>query len=162
MSDVPIPPGQDAQDSDRVIGYLLRWAQHAWQLALDDALRPLGIGAAGFGVLRLIERTPGSSGAALAAESMYSPQATHQILVALEARGIVQRQVDPDDARRRLASLTPHGNVVLAQAHARAVCLEERMTAGLTDAQYHQFRTWLVGAAQALATVPTDPTAVLD
>jgi DNA-binding MarR family transcriptional regulator len=143
----PAPP----DEPERLIGYLLRRAQHAWQVALDDALRPLGISAAGFAVLRLIEQTPGSSGAALAAASMYRPQATQQVLVNLEAAGLVERRPDPHDARRRLAHLTARGSEVIAEAYGRASGLEDRITAGLSDAEFEQFRTWLLQAASALA-----------
>lgn len=148
---MPPSPGQPFPDTDRLIGYLLRRAQHAWQRALDEALRPLGITAAGFGVLRLIGQTPDSSGAALAATSMYSPQATQQILVTLEAAGLVERHADPSDARRRLTCLTARGTETLTQAYEHASALESRMTSGLTQPEHHQFRTWLLQAANAVA-----------
>jgi DNA-binding MarR family transcriptional regulator len=157
MSGVPIPPGQHGQhprEPDRLIGYLLRHAQHAWQLALDDALRPLGISGAGFGVLRMIQQSPGSSGAALAAESIYSPQATQQLLVTLEGAGLVERRADPSDARRRLAYLTEKGSDVLTEAYRRASELEERMTAGLSEAEFRQFRSWLLQAARTVTPQP--------
>jgi DNA-binding MarR family transcriptional regulator len=151
---VPTPPDRQPDRPDRLIGYLLRHAQHAWQLALDDALRPLGISGAGFGVLRMIQQQPGSSGAALAAESIYSPQATQQILVTLEAAGLVERRADPHDGRRRLAYLSGRGSDVLTEAYRRASGLEERMTAGLSEAEFHQFRAWLQQAARAVTPPP--------
>lgn len=158
MSGVPTPHGQHSQhgerahlrEPDRLIGYLLRQAQHAWRLALDDALRPLGIGAAAFSLLRLIDQVPGSSGAALAAESMYRPQATQQILVTLESAGLVERRADPRDARRLLAHLTASGRAVLADAYARASELEARMTADFSEAEFRQFQAWLLQVAQAV------------
>lgn len=151
---MPTAPDPDDDGSERLIGYLLRRSQHAWQRALDETLRPLGISAAGFGVLRLIETSPASSGAALAAGSLYTPQATQQLLVSLEAAGFVKRTPDATDARRLLAHLTPRGREALAEASRRASELEARMTAGLSDAEHLRFREWLIQAADALGGSP--------
>jgi DNA-binding MarR family transcriptional regulator len=156
MRSVPTAIGEGFRGPDGRLGYLLRQAQHALWLALEDALHPLGITAAGFGVLRLVEVEPGSSGADLAFDSMYRPQATHEMLVALEAGGLIERLPDPRDKRRRLVYLTPRGAEVLAEAHRRAIALEERMMSGLTETERSTFRTWLVRAAAALRPVPAD------
>lgn len=151
---VPTAIGEGFRGPDGRLGYLLRQAQHALWLALEDALRPLGISAAGFGVLRLVEVEPGSSGADLAFDSMYRPQATHEMLVALEAGGLIERLADPRDKRRRLVYLTPRGAKVLAEAHRRAIAIEERMMSGLSQAERRKFRTWLAHAAAALNPMP--------
>jgi DNA-binding MarR family transcriptional regulator len=151
---VPTAIGEGFRGPDGRLGYLLRQAQHALWLALEDALRPLGISAAGFGVLRLVEVEPGSSGADLAFDSMYRPQATHEVLVALEAGGLIERLADPRDKRRRLVYLTPRGATVLAEAHRRAIAIEERMMSGLTQAERRKLHTWLANAAAALNPMP--------
>lgn len=156
MRSVPTAIGEGFRGPDGRLGYLLRQAQHALWLTLEDALHPLGITAAGFGVLRLVEVEPGSSGADLAFDSMYRPQATHEMLVALEADGLIERLPDPRDKRRRLVYLTPRGAEVLAEAHRRAIAIEERMMSGLTETERSTFRTWLVRAAAALRPVPAD------
>lgn len=151
---MPTAIGEGFRGPDGRLGYLLRQAQHALWLALEDALRPLGISAAGFGVLRLVEVEPGSSGADLAFDSMYRPQATHEVLVALEAGGLIERLVDPRDKRRRLVYLTPRGATVLAEAHRRAIAIEERMMSGMTQAERRKLLTWLANAAVALNPMP--------
>jgi DNA-binding MarR family transcriptional regulator len=151
---VPTAIGEGFRGPDGRLGYLLRQAQHALWLALEDALRPLGISAAGFGVLRLVEVEPGSSGADLAFDSMYRPQATHEVLVALEAGGLIERLADPRDKRRRLVYLTPRGAEVLAEAHRRAITIEERMMSGMTQAERRKLLTWLANAAVALNPMP--------
>jgi DNA-binding MarR family transcriptional regulator len=151
---VPTAIGEGFRGPDGRLGYLLRQAQHALWLALEDALRPLGISAAGFGVLRLVEVEPGSSGADLAFDSMYRPQATHEVLVALETAGLIERLADPRDKRRRLVYLTPRGAEVLAEAHRRAIAIEERMMSGMTPAERRKLLTWLANAAVALNPMP--------
>jgi DNA-binding MarR family transcriptional regulator len=39
-------------------------------------------------------------------------------LAALEGAGLVRRSLDPDDARRRVLTVTPHGRSTLTDAHA--------------------------------------------
>ena len=110
-------------------------------------MQPLGITASQFGVLRLAELQPGATGADLAHDSMYSPQSTHQMLVTLEAAGLIERRSDPSDRRLRRVYTTPAGARTLAEAHRRAIAIEERMLTGLNADQRHEFSSWLVQAA---------------
>jgi len=110
-------------------------------------MEPLGITASQFGVLRLVEVRPGASGADLAHDSMYSPQSTHQMLVSLETAGLIERRGDPTDRRLRRVYITAAGAETLAEAHRRAIAIEERMVTGLNEQQRHDFSSWLVRAA---------------
>jgi len=110
-------------------------------------MEPLGITASQFGVLRLVELQPGATGAELAHDSMYSPQSTHQMLVTLDSAGLVERRRDPTDRRVRRVYITPAGARTLAEAHLRAIEIEERMVTGLSDDQRRAFSSWLVQAA---------------
>jgi DNA-binding MarR family transcriptional regulator len=151
--------GQGFRGPDGRLGYLLRQAQHALWIRLEDAFRPLGITAAQFGVLRLVEVQPGASGAELAHASMHSPQSTQEMIVSLEAAGLVERRPDPKDRRLRRVNLTPAGAAVLAEAHRKAIALEERMTEGLSERERREFRQYLVDAAAALCR--TDPASIV-
>jgi DNA-binding MarR family transcriptional regulator len=137
----------DFRGPDGRLGYLLRQAQHALWIALEAAMEPLGITASQFGVLRLVEIQPGASGADLAHDSMYSPQSTHQMLVTLETAGLIERRRDPDDGRLRRVYITAAGARTLAEAHRRAIAVEQRMVTGLSEQQRHDFSSWLVRAA---------------
>ncbi|HEY1519340.1 MAG TPA: MarR family transcriptional regulator [Solirubrobacteraceae bacterium] len=144
---MPTPLGMGFRGPDGRLGYLLRQAQHALWIALEAAVEPLGITASQFGVLRLVEVEPGASGADLAHDSMYSPQSTHQMLVTLEAAGLIERRRDPNDRRLRRVYITAAGACTLTEAHRRAVAIEERMVTGLNEQQRHDFSSWLVHAA---------------
>jgi MarR family transcriptional regulator, transcriptional regulator for hemolysin len=80
---------------------------------------------------------------------------THQMLVDLEADGLIERRDAPRDKRRRLVHLTPRGAEVLTEAHRRAIALEERMMSGLSEAEQCKFGAWLVPASVALSQEPT-------
>ncbi len=144
---MPTPLGVDFRGPDGRLGYLLRQAQHALWIALESALSPLGITASQFGVLRLVEVQPGATGADLAQDSMYSPQSTHQMLMTLQAAGLIERRRDPADRRLRRVYITHAGAQTLVEAHRRAITIEDRMMEGLNDHQRYDFKSWLVRAA---------------
>lgn len=153
---MPTPLGVGFRGPDGRLGYLLRQAQHALWIALEAVMEPLGITASQFGVLRLVELQPGATGADLAHDSMHSPQSTHQMLVTLEAAGLIQRHPDPNDRRLRRVNITAAGQRTLVEAHRRAIAIEERMVTGLTNDQRREFSSWLVrAAAQASGPPPT-------
>jgi DNA-binding MarR family transcriptional regulator len=149
--EMPVVIGEDYRGPDGRLGYLLRQAQQALWIALEAELRPLGISASQFGVLRLVDVEPGATGADLAFTSMFSPQSTQEILVVLEAAGLVERRCDENDGRVRRTFLTKKGARVLAKAHVRAIALEERMVAELSIRQGHELKKALVQIAKALA-----------
>jgi DNA-binding MarR family transcriptional regulator len=147
---MPAAIGEDYRGPDGRLGYLMRQAQQALWISLEAELRPLGISASQFGVLRLVDVEPGATGADLAYTSMFSPQSTQEILVVLEAAGLVERRCDDRDGRIRRTFLTKKGARVLAKAHARAIALEERMVAGMSPRQRQVLKKALVQIAQAL------------
>jgi DNA-binding MarR family transcriptional regulator len=147
---MPAAIGEDYRGPDGRLGYLMRQAQQALWIALEAELRPLGISASQFGVLRLVEVEPGATGADLAYTSMFSPQSTQEILVVLESAGLIERRFDDRDGRIRRTFLTKEGARILKNAHVRAIALEERMVVGLSRRQSQDFKNALVHVAQAL------------
>ncbi|HEY5265966.1 MAG TPA: MarR family transcriptional regulator [Acidimicrobiales bacterium] len=148
---MPTSIGEDYRGPDGRLGYLMRQAQQALWVALESALRPLGITASQFGVLRLVEVEPGATGAELAYTSMFSPQATQEILVVLDAAGLIDRKSDNRDRRVRRTYLTKKGARILGEAHALAILLEERMVSGMSKRQSQDLKKALVNVARALA-----------
>ncbi|MEZ0367220.1 MarR family winged helix-turn-helix transcriptional regulator [Mycobacterium sp. pUA109] len=68
--------------------------------------------------LARLDRGGPATAADLARIEQISPQAVRVTLAALESRGLVRREDDPDDGRRQVMSLTPSG--VDYVRHARA------------------------------------------
>ena len=57
---------------------------------------------------RIVEDGP-ISNAALAAGEYMRPQSTHEVVLLLERRGLVERRPDPADGRKLLIEVTPSG-----------------------------------------------------
>ena len=116
---------------------------------LDDSFlgsgRPLGpsrllfeIGPAGAGVLDLRER--------LGLDSGYLSRLLRQ----LESEGIVEVTADPDDARRRVGTLTAHGLGEWSALDRKSDELAERLVAPLSDRQRQQLGEALATADRLL------------
>jgi DNA-binding MarR family transcriptional regulator len=93
---------------------------------LDGALKPFGITFARYEVLRLLSFS--SSGSLplskIGERLMVHPTSVTNVIDRLVADGLVDRNVDPSDRRRALASLTPAGRTVLEEATEALVLLD--------------------------------------
>ena len=90
-----------AQDLRVVFSRLRRRLQ---ALATDDDLTPSQTA-----VLTRLWKQGASSTSALASDEGVRPQSMATIVAALELRGLIQREPDPDDGRRQVITLTKQG-----------------------------------------------------
>jgi DNA-binding MarR family transcriptional regulator len=89
-------------------------------------------------IARLDRGGPATS-SALARLEQISPQSMGATLGALEARGLVERNPDPDDGRRVVLSVTDAGLQVLRnRRNARTEQLAEALSAGFTRPELRQ------------------------
>jgi MarR family transcriptional regulator, organic hydroperoxide resistance regulator len=109
-------PGDEArpEESDELGPILefmkLLWAvDHGLQSASKRMEASFGITGPQRLVVRIVGRFPGISAGALAEVLHVHPSTLTGVLRRLEARGVLQRRVDPKDARRALFGLTPRG-----------------------------------------------------
>ena len=154
-----LEPGRGMAGPDGPVGYLLRQAWLVLRAALDDELRQIGLTAAQYGVLRAIGEQDGQdgvSGAELARDVLLTPQTAHEIVIALEARGLLARRPDPADRRVRRIHLTQAGRALIEQARQRAEAVEARMVSTLAPNQQRQLSAWLVACATTLHRSPHD------
>lgn len=151
------PIGVGFRGTDGRLGYLLRQTQQMFRAAMEVVLGEVGITAAQFSLLSVIEIQPGLTGAELARDSMLTPQSTNELLLALARAGLVDRRPDPLDRRVRRVFLTAAARDVLAETHPRVRALEARMTKGLSRGDHALLRTWLVRAAQELEPLGSHP-----
>lgn len=132
------------------IGYELKGAQHALRLAMDEALRGLGVTTPQYAALSALSGEPGLSNAQLARRSFVTPQTMNQILAKLENRGLVERRGHPEHGRVLQAYLTTAGETLREECAGRAAAVEERMVSGLSRADRSRFLQTLRGCAEAL------------
>lgn len=135
------------------IGYQLKRLQQALRMAMDTDLRAVELTTAQYAALSILEEQPGLSGAALARTSFVTPQTMNQIIVGLEAEGLIARQPHPEHGRILQISLTPAGLAKVQQAHERVLRIEAVMTAPLSTAEQTQLADLLQRCAEALGDV---------
>lgn len=111
-------------------GFLLWHATLRWQRAITSALAPLGLTHVQFVVLACTWWAYRSGDvpnqAAVASRAGTDPKMTSEVLVRLEAKGLITRIPDASDARAKLLRVTAPGEV-LAE---RAIAVVEDVDAG--------------------------------
>jgi DNA-binding MarR family transcriptional regulator len=88
-----------------------------------------------FTALSVLKRRPELSNAQLARRSLVRPQSMNEILVKLEERGLVRREVDPDHARILRAVLTPAATELLAAAEPAVRAIQDELFADVPEGQ---------------------------
>jgi DNA-binding MarR family transcriptional regulator len=142
--------GQSYRGVEGHIGFLLR---QTWQMlsgALEMALGPHGLTPAQYGVLSVLAREPGASGADLARALSTTPQAVNGVLATLEREALIERRPHPTHGRILQATLTSEGQRRLEAANPSVRSLERGMERGLTSDEIVTVKTWLVEAAERL------------
>jgi DNA-binding MarR family transcriptional regulator len=100
----------------------------------QEILAPWDITPAHLRALRILSRHGTMRLSALSDHLHIAPRSGTEVVDALESRGLVQRQPDPDDRRATLAALTEHGTSVLAAIRAARGTEAERIFDRLSPA----------------------------
>ncbi len=105
-------------------GFWLKITAQAWQRELDRALRDLDLTTAQFSVLAaagwLARKGQPPTQQQVSDFSGTDRMLTSKLLAGLEARGLLERTPDADDARARRVQVTPAGGTLVKDSTARA------------------------------------------
>ena len=116
-------------------GFLLWHATLRWQRAISAALVPLDLTHVQFVLLActwwLNERGERPTQVALAAQAGTDVKMTSQVVRSLAAKGLLERDHDPDDARARRLRVTARGKKVAPQAIAVVDAVDDEYFAGV-------------------------------
>ncbi len=118
---------------------------------MDEALREVGITTPQYAVLSVLAEEPGISNAQLARRTFVTPQTMNNILVRLEAAGLVERMEHPEHGRVLQAYLTEEGEKLRGACTQRVGAVEERMVSGLSVAERRVLLEALRGLSAALS-----------
>lgn len=132
----------------------MKQVELAVRARLDDLLKPSGITALQYTALTVLERRADLSAAELARNSFVTTQTMADMVTALEDRGLISRQRDPNNRRRLMIRLTDTGRTLLDRHRAEVAALEAKMLTGLTDRQSANLRSYLYACRAALADRP--------
>ena len=96
-------------DTGLRFGFLIHDVSRLRRVAVDRALKPLGITRAQWWVLAFLSRRDGMTQTALAAELDLTKVAVGSLLDRMETAGFVERRADRNDGRARRVYLTRAG-----------------------------------------------------
>ena len=118
-----------------------------WVANMDERGYPNA--RAGHAVIALtIDRRSGTRLTDLAERARMTKQGMMLLVDDLEARGLVRRIPDPDDARAKIVRLTTRGRTYVAEARRSLQVVEGRVRRALGDRRYGQMRSileWMAG-----------------
>jgi DNA-binding MarR family transcriptional regulator len=147
--------------SDRPLGPVLDFMRLMWAInhGLDRASRAM---QAKFGVtgpqrlvLRIVGTFPGLSAGDLARTLHVHPSTLTGILQRLEARGLLRRLTDPDDARRVQLEITAKGKRLNVPSVGAVESAIKRLMATWSDSELNVTRRTLTAIAEELDGSPT-------
>lgn len=117
--------------------HLLRqlFQQHTarWQHALPELTKPQ------YAVMRSIAEHPGIEQVALTEVAVSTKATLAEMLSRMEARGLVKREQDPADKRRRFVFLTPEGEALLASSQPLGNSVDEAFLGRLSEEERDRF-----------------------
>lgn len=118
-----------AHDKPNGIAYLIGRIDHVLSRRLRDCLGLLGLTAAQYTALSVLDTQQQLSNAQLAERSMISPQSANEMVKAMEARGWITRQADANHGRIIHLRLSAEGRALLHRGDAAVAQLEHAMLA---------------------------------
>lgn len=151
MSPMSVPAiGQSYRGVEGHSSYLLRQAGQALSGAMEMAVRPHGLTPAQYGVLSVLAREPGASGAELARACSTTAQAMNGVLATLEREALIERHPHPTHGRILQVTLTTEGQRRLEAAHPAMRALRRTIERDFTSDEIATVKSWLVATAQRL------------
>ncbi|WP_120509520.1 MarR family winged helix-turn-helix transcriptional regulator [Rahnella bruchi] len=106
-----------------------------WQQCIPELTKPQ------YAVMRSVAENPGIEQVQLTGVAISSKATLAEMLSRLESRGLLVRQADPADKRRRFITLTAEGNAVLANTQPVSQQVDTEFLARLSpDDQQHLVR----------------------
>jgi len=140
-------------------GFLIRRAQQIAVALFLEETGPLGITNTQYGILLVLKNRPGIDQISVAKLLGLDRSTTGMVLGKLEKAGLVGRQVEKDDRRRRTLALTPAGLRMLEQLAEPARRAQSRVLSAFTPDERTTFLQLLdkfVGKFNGSTRVPLD------
>ena len=119
--------------TEEMSGYLIKRAQAAIHVCLEEIVSVHGLAIPQYVVLSLLAETPGLANADLARRAFVTPQSMNEVLKQLESTGLVERRRNPTNARILNAYLTRTGTRKRSDVSGQVLELEARLLSGLTS-----------------------------
>ncbi|WP_237217349.1 MarR family winged helix-turn-helix transcriptional regulator [Falsiroseomonas oryziterrae] len=124
--------------------HLVRRLQQIGAALLAETLRPHGLFGLEYGVLATLAEEPGIDQRRLAEAMGVDRNSAGQMVEALEARGLLTREVDPADRRARVLRLTASGVALRNAVRPAMLSVNARLVEPLPQAERDAFLSMLL------------------
>jgi DNA-binding MarR family transcriptional regulator len=133
-------------------GYLIKELQQLLRTQIEARIRAKGLWVSfpHSTVLMTLQAEPGLSGAQLARRNSVTAQTMNGLLLPLEAKGLIERSPDPENARVLRCYLKPKGVGILQQGMFEAGAVFDLMLGKLSARERQEFRNILRRCIEAL------------
>ena len=119
--------------------------------SITERVAPYGLTALQFTTLSVLSRHGAPlSTSQLARRAFMTPQSMSEVIHALERKGLIKRNPDPNHRRTLPATLTAKGRRVLTACDASVCEFEDAMLDGFSEADRATFRDMIKAAARNL------------
>jgi DNA-binding MarR family transcriptional regulator len=148
----PPPPREPIAGVHRVPAYLARRLHQICLGMMAEVTEPAGLTVLEYSALGSIDDRPGIDQRRLAERMGIDKDTAGDLVDALEARGLLERRIDPADRRARTLHLTPEGLALRRRVRPAALAAQERILAPLAPADRQTLVTLLVQAIEGNGT----------
>ncbi|OGB14173.1 MAG: MarR family transcriptional regulator [Burkholderiales bacterium RIFCSPHIGHO2_12_FULL_65_48] len=119
-------------DLHKAPGHLARRAHQRTVAIFMEEAAAFDVTPVQFAILNALQGRPGEDQITLAGRVALDAATLGAVIARLQARGLVRRESDPGDRRRKLLWLTPQGQTLAEQLIAPARRVQERLMAPLS------------------------------
>jgi len=133
------------------LAYIVGRLDHVLNKRLRDGLAPLGMTVPQYTALSVFRALGTISNAQLAERTMVSPQSANEMVKAMETKGWIERNPDPDHGRIIRIGLTDEGRACLQRCDAVVLEVEQIMFTDLTAEDRARLHGQLRAAVRALS-----------
>jgi DNA-binding MarR family transcriptional regulator len=147
---MPMPPTDSVPRVTPRIGYVVGRLDRALRREIAALVAPFGLTVSKYTALSILRDRPGLSNAQLARRTYVTPQSMNEVLVALEADGLIVRSPAANHGRVVEVVLSERGHEVLASCDRAVTHMENAMLADLDEAGREQLLEALVACVYRL------------
>lgn len=133
------------------LAYIVGRLDHVLNKRLRDGLAPLGMTVPQYTALSVFRALGTISNAQLAERTMVSPQSANEMVKAMETKGWIERNPDPDHGRIIRIGLTSAGLACLQRCDAVVLEVEQIMFPDLAEEERTRLHAQLRAAVRSLS-----------
>ena len=135
---------------DFIIVRAVTFANAIQRIMMRDVLKDEDLPLLEWRLLFCLARFGDCHMASIIEKTSFDPAHCSRAASALEAKGLIERSVDPDDNRRRVMRLTPSGQATFERIWPNARDLVKSVKNGLSEEDFEKFKA-LLDQANAIA-----------